>query len=414
MRRKSLTAALALSMLLLTSCGSRQLLASGGDTADVEPPQMEQSETADQKEPTGQTEQTEAADQTEPTEPTSPVAVSDYSSAEALRRSEHAWLNYYGVGSMTAPAKRLKSEAALFIGDGYSIYILDDEWIYQADTMGGRHTDIWKNVSDENAEMRIVKMDGNSLSAAQDWVREQYPEYVLVEDMEGGLHNDSGSSGSIFLQVSFHLIGEELDASFRLAGEDLYAVIIKVPAAPVEYFDRFWDPISAMARTFRPFFYFPTAEELGRPEHMQLSCRAGGEETVSEASIYVGNSYSIYLTDGEWTPQTGIMESCTVGAWRSTLNDGVELRVESGRNYTEYLRRNNPGYVFTEGENGGVTGVNAEGWRMEVSYRTFRTDKYTIYKVYPPADMEESEHFKSLLDAMVDTFEPFKNAVQYY
>ena len=100
MGRKSLTAALAFSLLLLTSCGSRQLLAAGGNTADGEAPPTEQSETADQTEPTEQMEQSETADQPEPTGQIGQTGhanhetVQDYSSAEALRRPEHAWLYY--------------------------------------------------------------------------------------------------------------------------------------------------------------------------------------------------------------------------------------------------------------------------------------------------------------------------------
>lgn len=36
----------------------------------------------------------------------------------------------------------LKAESTLYIGDGYSIYIFDEGWVYQSDTMGGYHTDI--------------------------------------------------------------------------------------------------------------------------------------------------------------------------------------------------------------------------------------------------------------------------------
>lgn len=294
-----------------------------------------------------------------------------------------------------------------YIGDGYSIYILDDEWVYQAGTMGGRNVDIWKPILSENedTELRIVKMGGNGFSEAQAWVREQYPDYRLYEDKRRGL-------GGVDLPYPKSTL--DFDASFCFLGEDLYAVI---SIQPFKYYDRFMYPLRAMIETIQPFFYFPTAGELGRPEHTQMSYRAGGEEIVSEASLYVGNSYSIYLPDEGWTRQTDIVENDTVGAWKSTLHDGVELRIENRGHYIDWVRKRNPGYVFTEEENGEITGENMEGFRMEVRQisKTIhgKTAEYTIYKVYPVVDTEESERIKAMLDAMTDTFEPFENAVHY-
>lgn len=413
MKRRSLRALLALSLLFLASCGHRQT----DKTAGIEPPQTE---AAEQTEQTEQTEPTEALEQTEQTEP-GPAAVPDYSTAEALRRSEHVWLYYYpdsvrdedGAEEMsTDEEEKLKAESTLFIGDGYSIYIVDEEWVYQSGTMGGRHADIWTNKLDgEEAELRIVKMDSSDLGEAQAWVRQQYPNYELILDNKGGL------GGSDFPFPNGTLI---FGSNFNLLGDSRYAVIYTQPAK-TKHYERFRYQMEAMKQSLRSFFYYPTAGELGRPEHTRLSCGAGVE---SEASLYVGYSYSIYLPDEGWTRKTDIAECKTVGAWRSTVHEGAELRIDRRDHWypeDEYLTKLlDPEYTLIgRGEHGEVIGESVDGWRMEISdhfekstvaeYGTY----YVMYKVYPAADPEESGKTKALLDTVTDTFEPFENAVEY-
>lgn len=420
MKRSFRSVLLLLSLAFLISCGNRQAAADG--IAATEPTQTEPTEPT---EPTTQTESTEPteqttpteSDQTEPTTQTSPAAVPDYSSAEALRRPEHAWVYYYpesvrdadGAEELSTDGqKMLKAEASLYIGDGYSMYILDDGWDYQSDTMGERHVDIWKSVQNETAEMRIVKVEGNDFLKAREWVREQYPfpKYELQSCPCGGL--------------DYYYDNSHLDIEFHLLGDNWYVVITLYERKDTETLGELMEEMQA---TIRPFFYFPTAGELGRPEHTQLSYQTGGEGQVSKASLYVGNSYSMYMPDEGWTIKTDIMESRTAGAWKSTLREGVELRIvrekhwsPKDNNRAEML---NSEYTFIEeGEHGEVIGESANGWRMEVSFKPYEFSTssygtYVIYKVYPPADAEESEDIKSLLDAVTDTFEPFKNAVEY-
>lgn len=429
MKKRLWSLLLALSLLFLASCGHKE--AAGDGTAATEPPQteqteateqMEQSEAMEQTESTEQsTEPTEAPEQTGQTEVAGPAPVPDYSSAEELRRPEHAWLYYDSDplcdkegGVSIEDQVHEKADATLYIGDSYSIYILMDEWVYQSDTMGGFPADIWTNTLDgEEAELRIVKMDSKDYPEAQAWVREQYPDYTFTEDKRSGLCG---------LDLPFPNTTLFIDVSFCSLSEDLYAVIQTQPAEVKKHNERFMCQLRAMIDTFQPFFYFPTAGELGRSEHTQLS---GGADTRSEASLYVGNSYSIYLPDEGWIPQTDTAELQTVGAWKSTVYEGVELRIDRRRNWNpEYeevlVKLLDPEYTLIEKGEYGVIGENAKGWRMEAGYQldefSPKYDKhyYIMYKVYPAVDTEESARAMSLLDAVADTFEPYQNAAGYY
>lgn len=428
MKKGFRSALLLFSLLFLVSCGDGHAAADGisatepteqtESTEQTEPTESDQPE-SDQIEPTTPTEQTEPtnpADQTEPTGPIGQVgqmnheAVQDYSSAEALRRPEHAWIrDYCYMGQNVDPCWQwFEYESTLFIGDGYSMYVLDDGWVYQSDTMGGRHVDIWKSVRKETAEMRIVKVEGNDFLKAREWAREQYPfpEYELQSCPCGEL--DTYENG-FYLDIGFHQLGD-----------DWYVGITMCEEKDTETLGALMEEMQA---TIKPFFYFPTAGELGRPEHTQLPCHTDGEGQGSEASLYVGNSYSMYMPNEGWTPKTGIMESNTSGAWKSTLHEGVELRIVRMNHWTpeDYNRAEKLDSEYTligEGEHGEVLGKSANGWRMEVCFKPYKFSvssygTYAIYKVYPPADAEGSEGIKSLLDAMTNTFEPFENVVKY-
>ncbi len=426
MKKRLWSLLLALSLLFLASCGHREAVGDG--TAVTEPSQpADQTERTEPTEPAEQTQQTEPTERTEPTEPTErtepteptksdSAPAPDYSSAEALRWSEHAWLHYYtdcvrdenGVG---LSAEKEKAESTLYIGDGYSIYILADEWAYQSGSMGGLHADIWTNTLDgEEAELRIVKMDRKDYPKARAWVREQYSNYELYEDNDGGLFGTDLPYPDATLSI---FVG------FCSPWEDLYAIIRTQPQEAKQG-DRFLYQMKAMIRTFQPFFDFPMGK-LGRSEHMHLS---GGADAGAEASLYIGKGYSLYLPDEGWISKTDTAELQTFGAWKSTEYEGVELRIDWLRYWNPKYEENvakllDPEYTIIEKGEHGLIGENSKGWRMEISYQldefsSYDDRYYIIYKVYPAADTEEAARAHALLDAVADTFEPNQNKAGYY
>ena len=93
------------------------------------------------------------------------------------------------------------ADAALFSGEGYSIYILEDNWTHRMDLVDGYSVDVWQNTAEQDAALMVLKMDASDLTTAQSWIKEAFDEYELLEDNQGGMGGTSADGHMMDAQI---------------------------------------------------------------------------------------------------------------------------------------------------------------------------------------------------------------------
>lgn len=95
----------------------------------------------------------------------------------------------------------IAANAALFFCDEYSIYIFEDGWEHQIDSIHGFTVNEWQSTESKDARLWIAKMDETDLQTAQSWIREFFPGYDFWEDNQGGLGGTDADGNMIDAQI---------------------------------------------------------------------------------------------------------------------------------------------------------------------------------------------------------------------
>lgn len=190
MKKKILVILSALLLVLLAACGDPQSSAT---------PQ-----------------QPESTSQAESTSPAAPP------------RDEETVLTYYLEGIET------QTQVVLYQGSGYSIYTPAMEWTLEQQQLGGQTAQVLQSDWNPDVMLSIVGLDGMELAQAQDWVRQTFPAYDLIEDARGGLGGSNAAN-------------QLLDVIFHPASDTVYAVLLQYP---LEAAEGFGTRMNAFADTF--------------------------------------------------------------------------------------------------------------------------------------------------------------------
>lgn len=138
------------------------------------------------------------------------TAESTIPATEENVRAEKTQLHFYQGSNKTT------ANATLFSGDGYSIYIFEDNWNLRSDSVNEYSVTVWQNTTNEDAMLWVIKMDTTDLSTVQSWIRDSFTEYDFVEDNRGGLGGTNAD-------------GHVLDAQIKWA-DDIAYVLLKMYA----------------------------------------------------------------------------------------------------------------------------------------------------------------------------------------
>lgn len=87
--------------------------------------------------------------------------------------------------------------AALYQGNGYTMYVPLGGWMLVSREEDGLRSDCWTSVNDARAQLTIIDMTGRSPADVRDWIRENYPDYELLEDKRGGMFGSSGDEAQL-------------------------------------------------------------------------------------------------------------------------------------------------------------------------------------------------------------------------
>lgn len=123
-----------------------------------------------------------------------------------------------------------KAMATLYAGDGYSLYIFDEDWVYFLD----EGQPVWESRLNPDVKLGVIHLKGMTSSAAQQWVRQRFEGFNLTEDKQGGL----GGTNAEGILADVRLIP---------SGDDVYALCC---VYPMEAEEGFGVRLAVMADTF--------------------------------------------------------------------------------------------------------------------------------------------------------------------
>lgn len=135
--------------------------------------------------------------------------------------------------------------ATLYAGDGYSLYIFDENWVYYLDD----GQPVWESRLNPDVKLSVIHLKDMPLSAAQQWVQSRFEGFDLIEDNRGGL----GGTNSEGIMADVRLISSE---------DDVYALCC---VYPLEAAEGFGTRLAVMADTFALTSPAP-AQELSEEE----------------------------------------------------------------------------------------------------------------------------------------------------
>ena len=123
-----------------------------------------------------------------------------------------------------------KAMATLYAGDGYSLYIFDEDWVYYLDD----GQPVWESRFNPDVKLSVIHLKDMPLSVAQEWVRRRFEGFDLIEDNQGGL----GGINSEKIMADVRLISSQ---------DDVYALC---RVYPLEAAEGFGTRLAVMADTF--------------------------------------------------------------------------------------------------------------------------------------------------------------------
>ena len=123
-----------------------------------------------------------------------------------------------------------RAMATLYAGDGYSLYIFDENWVYYLDD----GQPVWESRFNPDVKLSVIHLKDIPLSVAQGWVRLKFEGFDLIEDNQGGL----GGTNAENIMADVRLIPSQ---------DDVYAVS---SIYPMEAAEGFGTRLAVMADTF--------------------------------------------------------------------------------------------------------------------------------------------------------------------
>lgn len=168
MKRVSLLAAV-LAALMLAGCGQKMEADSTAQQAPAQTAEQTANQTTHEtgEQPANQTAAQTAGDQ----DP----------AAEGSGRAQTTELTFMLEGmEETVPA-------TLYNGEGYSIYIFDEDWRLETDMEDGVLEEKWESTFNDDVELRVLHLGNRGLAEAQAFVKAKEDDYRFQEDKQGGL-----------------------------------------------------------------------------------------------------------------------------------------------------------------------------------------------------------------------------------
>ena len=312
--------------------------------------------------------------------------------------------------------------ADLFIGDGYSVYIPQEGWVYQTIDWNGISADQWV-YADETLEefglhttldftsqeamrtyyeqkypnrLTILFYPGMDDHASRDWVCQAKPEWNLVENARGNLYGDNCTVMFLRTEVGDFICIQE-SVSFA-AGEG-----IGVVGTMYQSFCGWPSELTGYA--------VPRDAEKSFELYRYIDAEQRGEDYTAEFQLYRASGYSTYVPKEGFSREETTFGGLPAEKWVCREDPDVWFMVVSLQtvNYPDAIQWGlsvgGADYALYEDKSGGVSGENADGTAF-LSIQFPQKNFNGIYGVIQHFPMAEIEDLRAYVQVMADEFIP--------
>lgn len=312
--------------------------------------------------------------------------------------------------------------ADLFIGDGYSVYIPQEGWVYQKIDWNGISADQWV-YADETLEefglhttldfasqeamrnyyeqkypnrLTILFYPGMDDHASREWVCQAKPEWNLVENARGNLYGDNGTVMFLRTEVGDFICIQE-SAPFA-AGEG-----IGIVGTMYQSFCGWPSELTGYA--------VPRDAEKSFELYRYIDAEQRGEDYTAEFRLYRAGGYSTYVPKEGFSREETTFGGLPAEKWVCREDPDVWFMVVSLQtvNYPDAIQwglsAGGADYALYEDKSGGVSGENADGTAF-LSIQFPQKNFNGIYGVIQHFPMAEIEDLRAYVQVMADEFIP--------
>ena len=171
--------------------------------------------------------------------------------------------------------------ATLYIGEGYSLYIPNDEWTHYTGNLDYQPVQTWESHDNPEVELQILTLNGMTLTQAQEWIKDEFSDYTLIEDNRGGLGGTDAENNMA-------------DIRFVASGDAVYAICCLYPMEAAEGFGA---RLSVMADTFALTVDAPV-QDLTPEEAAFAKCFAV-MDSAQDGSVHIRTDCEFQNTPGD-------------------------------------------------------------------------------------------------------------------
>ena len=171
--------------------------------------------------------------------------------------------------------------ATLYIGEGYSLYIPNDEWTHYTGNLDYQPVQTWESHYNPEVELQILTLNGMTLTQAQEWIKDEFSDYTLIEDNRGGLGGTDAENNMA-------------DIRFVASGDAVYAICCLYPMEAAEGFGA---RLSVMADTFALTVAAPV-QDLTPEEAAFAKCFAV-MDSAQDGSVHIRTDCEFQNTPGD-------------------------------------------------------------------------------------------------------------------
>ena len=315
--------------------------------------------------------------------------------------------------------------ATLFIGQGYSMYMPEENWVYESIDYHGTAADRWI-YADENLvefvqnttlqftsweamrvfydrkypiRMTLLYHAGMDDDTIRDWVRQTNPEISFEQNAKGDLYAD------------------EMKVFFLRAGNGAFVCIREYP---LEAVDGAGAAMAAMWESFErwPDAYFPYIQTFDKRRAettfnltRYLDAQQRWEDYSAAFLLYRVYGYSIYVPKEGFAREETTFGGLAAEKWVCRENPEVwfmvvNLQTDSHENAVQWaLSSGGSDYALIEDADGSVSGASADGAQyLSIEFRQ-REINNGIYGVIQACPIAETDGLGAYVRIMADEFQ---------
>lgn len=313
---------------------------------------------------------------------------------ELLMRQAHSDLTFWKDGAeVSVPAN-------LFIGDGYSLYIPQENWAYEQIDYHGILADRWvcteaagdglgQNSTAEPTRLTILFRPGTDLQDILDWVVEVNPQWNMVRNARGSLYADTATVNFFPAETGFIVCIQETPL-FAAEGLGILGAM--------------WQSFNGWPSTLTGFRHREPEASFTLTRYLDAQQR--WEEYTVETRLYQAKGYSTYIPKEGFEVEDILYGGLPAIRWvcrenREVWFAVVKLDTQDFDQAIQWgLSAGGSDYGLYEDASGGVAGSSTDGsaYLCMQFHKSYSSSLYAAIRHYPLAETDNLGGYVKLMN----------------